>query len=85
MKTENVVITSGAWGAVTVTPIDSVTSYTVRARSGADFLLSSYADGSEYFTVSGVLTVDDIRNSTSNMFYAKSTIASDTLELILFS
>lgn len=84
MNTENIAITNAAWEAVTFNLPDTVTAYTVKSRSGSSFLMSSNADGSDYFTVTGVLTVENVRVADTVAFYAKSSVANDTLELLLF-
>lgn len=81
----NSAIASGTWTAITLPKTDGLGCKSILAgmRDGSNWKLSHLSNGSVYKTVRGSLSIDIAKENEERLFYAQSTAASGTLEVIL--
>ncbi len=81
----NVALTSGGWAAVTLQDILRMAckSFVAQMRDGTPWKLSPFSDGTRYATIQQSLTIDLAKGQGETLFYAQSSEATGTIEVIL--
>jgi hypothetical protein len=81
----NSALTSGVWTPVGLSGVDKMACKSILAgmRDGSNWKLSHLSNGARYRTVRGTLSIDMAKEKEEVLFYAQSSAASGTLEVIL--
>ena len=81
----NSALTSSAWEPISLSNVDRMACKSILAgmRDGSNWKLSHLSDGARYKTVRGTFSLDIAKEKEGRLFYAQSSAASGTLEVVL--
>lgn len=81
----NTAVADDSWTAISLAADENCRAICARLRTGNTWKMSDTSAGTNYYTVSGAISINIIKGSGGTLFYVQSSSGSDTLEVILLN